>query len=127
MFVMTLQVSVAVATPVRFVAGATVHSRVMSAGQTITGGTVSWKLIVCTQPLLLPQASRADQVRRIAPLPVQFVLENLSTKLMFVTALHVSVAVAIPVRFVVGACVHSKVMSGGQAITGGTVSLKLMV
>src|SRR6266478_6304953 len=95
MFVMALHVSVAVATPVRFVVGVSVHSIVMSAGQTTTGGTVSWKLIVCTQPLLLPQESRADQVRRIIPLPVQFVLENLSTKLMFVTALHVSVAVAI--------------------------------
>src|SRR5436309_2272223 len=40
------------------------------------------------------------------PLPVQFVLANLSTKLMFVTALHVSVAVqvrrivALPVQLV---------------------------
>src|SRR6478672_9469698 len=75
MLVMALHVSVAVATPVRLVVGARVHSMVMSAGQTITGGTVSLKLIVCTQPLLLPQASWADHVRRIIPLPVQLVLE----------------------------------------------------
>src|SRR6266700_1393287 len=127
MLVTALHVSVAVAMPVRFVVGARVHSMVMSAGQTITGGTVSLKLMVCTQPLLLPQASRADQVRRMAALPVQLVVANTSAKLMFVMTLQVSVAVATPVRFVVGASVHSMVIFGGQTITGGTVSLKLMV
>src|SRR3954453_23841396 len=114
MLVMALHVSVAVATPVRFVVGASVHSMMMSAGQTITGGTVSLKLIVCTQPLLLPQASRADQVRRIIGLPVQLVLARTSTKLRFVTALHVSVAVANPVMSVVGAVAHSRVIFAGQ-------------
>src|SRR6266481_6628602 len=123
MLVMALHVSVAVAMPVMFVIGATVHSRVMSAGQTMTGGTVSLKPIVCTQPLLLPQASCADQVRKIIPLPVQLVLENLSAKLMFVTALQVSVEVATPVMFVVGETVHSRVMSSGQTMAGGTVFL----
>src|SRR6266581_5999652 len=103
MFVMALHASVAVATPVRFVVGVSVHSIVMSAGQTITGGTVSLKLIVCTQLLLLPHESDADQVRRICPLPVQLVVLNASTKLMLVIALHVSVAVARPVISVVGA------------------------
>src|SRR5258705_12089060 len=127
MLVMALHVSVAVATPVRFVVGDSVHSMVMSAGQTITGGTVSLKLIVCTQPLLLPQASRADQVRRIIPLPVQLVVAKASVKLMLVIVLHVSVAVATPVRSVVGNSVHSRVMSAGQIIAGGTVSLKRIV
>src|SRR6185369_3619678 len=127
MFVITLQESVAVATPVRFVVGAKVHSMVMSAGQTITGSTVSLKLIVCTQLLLLPHESVADQVRRIRPLPVQLVVLKASTKLMFVMALHVSVAVALPVMSVVGATVHSRVMSAGQTMAGGTVSLKLIV
>jgi hypothetical protein len=127
MFVTALHVSVAVATPVMFVVGETVHSSVISAGQTIAGGTVSLKLMVCTQPLLFPQESWADQVRRIIPLPAQFVVDSLSTKLMFVTALHVSVAVATPVMFVVGETVHSNVISAGQTIVGGTVSLKLMV
>ena len=44
----------------------------------VGGGTVSLKLIVCTQPLLFPQASCAIQVRRIMPLPVQFVVEIVS-------------------------------------------------
>src|SRR6185369_8178941 len=127
MFVMALHVSVAVALPVMSVVGATVHSRVMSAGQWITGGTVSLKLIVCTQPLLLPHESIADQMRKIIPLPVQLVVAKASTKLMFVMALHVSVAEAMPVMFVIGATVHSRVMSAGQTMTGGTVSLKLIV
>src|SRR5207247_8893731 len=80
-FVMALHVSVAVARPVLSVVGATVHSRVMSAGQRITGGVVFLKLIVCTQPLLLPQASRAVQVRRIIPFPVQLVVAKTSAKL----------------------------------------------
>src|SRR5258707_2461701 len=114
MLAMAVRVSRAVAPAVRLVVGARVHSRLMCGGQTMTGGTVSLKVIVCTQPLLLPQASRADHVRKIIPLPVQLVLANLSTKLMFVTALHVSIAIATPVRFVAGATVHSKVMSAGQ-------------
>src|SRR5438128_9764515 len=93
----------------------------------MTGGTVSLHPRLSTHPLLLPQESWADQVRRIIPLPVQLVVASLSTKLMFVIALHVSVAVATPVMSVVGETVHSSVMSAGQTMTGGTVSLKLMV
>src|SRR5947207_2515379 len=69
MFATPLQVSVAVATPVLFVVGDTVHSRVMAAGQVMTGATVSWKRMVCTQLALLPQPSVAVQVRTMAPLP----------------------------------------------------------
>src|SRR6266576_3107336 len=127
MFVTALHVSVTVGVPVRLVVGVNVHSRVMSAGHTTIGGAVSLKLMVCTQPLLLPQASRAVHVRRIIPFPVQLVVAKASTKLMLVTALHVSVAVATPVMLVVGATVHSRVISNGQMMTGGTVSLKLMV
>src|SRR5437667_8733115 len=97
MFVMPLQVSLAVATPVLSVVGGTVHSRVMLVGQVITGATVSLKRMVCRQLALLPQASVAVQVRRIMPFPVQLVLPKASTKLMLVTALHVSLAVATPV------------------------------
>src|SRR5438552_3930319 len=127
MFVTPLHVSVAVAAPVLFVVAATVHSRVMFVGQTITGGTVSLKLIVCRHVEVLPQPSKAVQVRRMVPLPVQLVVPKASTKLMFVTPLHVSVAVAVPVLLVVAATVHSRVMFVGQTITGGTVSLKLIV
>src|SRR5437762_1274967 len=117
-----LQVSVAVAVPVWSVVAGTVHSRVMSAGQVMTGGVVSWKRMVCTQLAWLPQPSVAVQVRRMAPLPVQLVASNRSTKLIFVTPLHVSVAVASPVLSVVGGVVHSKVISLGQLMRGGAVS-----
>src|SRR4051812_33096882 len=109
-----------------FVVGTTVHSRVMLVGQKIIGGVVLVNVMIWTHPLLLPQASRADQVRRIIALPVQLVVESLSTKLMFVTALQESMAVATPVKLVVGASVHSRVISAGQRIVDGTVSLKLI-
>src|SRR5438067_5662213 len=82
---------------VLLVVGATVHSRVMLVGQVITGGTVSLKLIVCTQLAALPQPSIAVQVRRIVPLRVQLVPPKESRKVMLVTPLQVSVAVATPV------------------------------
>src|SRR5437899_10618588 len=46
---------------------------------------------------------------------------------MFVTPPQVSVAVATPVLSVVGGTVHSRVMLVGQMMSGGTVSLKLIV
>src|SRR5438477_11642118 len=87
----------ALAEPVLLVIGNTVHSRVMFAGQTTTGGTESLKLMVCKQLELLPQPSNAVQVRKMVPLPVQLVVPNASTKLRFVTPLQVSVALAEPV------------------------------
>src|SRR5205814_10580587 len=91
------------------------------------GLPVALKLIVCTQLALLPQPSVAVQVRRMLPLPVQLALPTASTKLMLAAPLHVSVAVAAPVLFVVGATVHSKLMAAGQVMTGATVSWKRMV
>src|ERR1051325_9235903 len=125
--VMPLQVSVALATPVLLVVGATVHSRVILVGHTITGGVVSWKLMVCTQVALLPQPSVAVQVRRMVAVPVQFVAPKESPKTRLVMPLHVSVALATPVLLVEGATVHSRVILVGHTITGGVVSLKLMV
>jgi hypothetical protein len=78
-FVMPLQLSVAVAMPVLAVVGNTVHSKVMLFGQVMTGAVVSWNRIVCTQLARLPQPSIAVHVRRIVPLPVQFVASNAST------------------------------------------------
>jgi len=127
MFATPLHVSVAVATPVLLVVVGTVHSKVMFVGQTITGGTLSLKLMVCTQLEVLPHASAAVHVRRIVPLPVQLVVLKVSTKLMLVTALHVSLAVAKPVLAVSGDTVHSSVILGGQVIMGGVVSLKRIV
>src|SRR5258707_14841433 len=82
MFVIPLQVSVALAVPVLLVVGNSVHSIVMFAGQTITGGTVSLKLIVWTQLAVFPQPSAAVQVRVMFVLPVQLVAPSTSTKLM---------------------------------------------
>src|SRR6266705_494890 len=69
----------------------------------------------------------AVQVRRMVALTVQLVVLNASAKLIFVTPLHVSVAVATPVLLVVGGTVHSNVRSGGQVMIGGVVSWKRIV
>jgi hypothetical protein len=122
MFVIPLQVSVAVATPVLAGIGETAHSSVILVGQVMTGGVVSVKLILCVQLDRFPQPSVAVHVRRITPLPVQFVVSNTSTKPMFATPLHASAAVATPVLFVEGWRGHSKVMFAGQVMTGGVVS-----
>ena len=81
----------------------------MSDGQTTAGATVSLKLMVCTQLLLLPQRSVAVQVRRMLALPLQLALPEASTKLMVATPPPTSVADAVPVRLVVGRSVHSRV------------------
>src|SRR5690349_18363644 len=101
MLAIPLHVSPAVAAPVLFVVAGVVHSRVIFVGQVILGSVVSLKLIVCTQLALLPQPSVAVQVRRIMPLPVQLVAPKASTKLILAIPLHVSLAVATPVLFVV--------------------------
>ena len=74
--------------------------------------------------LLLPQLSSAVQVREIACLPVQLAEPSASAKVMDLTPLHSSVAVADPVLFVVLATEHSRVMLAGQEMIGATVSLK---
>src|ERR1041385_3435864 len=104
---MPLQVSVALATPVLLVVGATVHSRVILFGHTITGGVVSLKLMVWMQVALLPQPSVAVQVRRMVAVPVQFVAPKESPKTRLVMPLHVSVALATPGLLVGGAMVPS--------------------
>ena len=63
--VTALQVSVAVATPVLLVLVSAGHSKVMFAGQVITGAVVSTTVMICWQELLLPQASVAVQVLMI--------------------------------------------------------------
>src|SRR2546426_6927707 len=63
----------------------------------------------------------------IARLPVQLAVPSASTKVMDLTPLHSSVAVAAPVLLVVAAAVHSRVMSAGQVIIGATVPLKSII
>src|SRR5256885_5295317 len=125
-FVTPLQVSVALAEPVLLVVGNTAHSRVMSAGQTTTGGTLSLKLMVCKQLALFPQPSNAVQVRRIVPLPVQLVGSEECSVVRVGSSRRASFDLDEPVLLVVGKTAHSRVMSAGQRTTGGTVSLKLM-
>src|SRR5437763_7477201 len=103
------------------------HSNTTSNGQVMAGRLVSRKVMVCTQLVRLPQTSVAVQVRKIEPLPVQLGVPVTSTKLMLATPLQVSVAVAVPVLLVVGRAVHSRVMLVGQLMTGGMVSLKLII
>src|SRR6266446_5472800 len=77
-----LHSSLAVAVPVLFVVAATVHTRVMLAGQEMIGATVSLKSMNCVQVLLLPQLSSAVHVRLIERLPVQLAVPSVSTKLI---------------------------------------------
>src|ERR1051326_4113820 len=125
--VTALQESWAVAVPVAVGAVFAPHGNSRSEGHVMVGFTVSRKLMLCTQLLLLPQRSVAVQVRRTVRFPVQFVAPRLSAKVIVANPLHGSVAVATPVILVVVGAVHSRVMSAGQVITGGTLSLKLMV
>jgi hypothetical protein len=72
------QLSVAVALPVLDVLVEAPHCNWTLAGQVITGGVVSTKVIVCTQVELLPQASVAFHVREMPALPVQFAAVGVS-------------------------------------------------
>src|SRR5437867_510463 len=82
-FVLTaVQLSVAVATPVLFVAVESPHCRFLSGGQVITGGLVSTKVMCWTQAEELLQPSVAVHVRSIPCKPVQFVGVAASLKVM---------------------------------------------
>src|SRR6266852_1883010 len=77
------------------------------------------------QEALLPHASIAVQRREITFAPPQVLLtESLKP---IVTELQVSVAVAIPVLFVLMLAGHSKVTFVGQVIRGLVVSWTVMV
>ena len=120
-----LQASVAVAVPVRFVVGDAGQSIVTSGGHVMTGGVASRTVIFCTQLDRLPQPSLAVHVRvMMRALPQSVVTE--SAKLTLAPP-HVSVAVAVPVTFVVGEAGQSIVTSGGQLTVGGVESRTVMV
>src|SRR3989442_1731068 len=102
------------------------HSMVTFVGGVIVGGVMSRTVIVCTQLLLLPQASVAVHVRAMTLVPPQLVF-TASLKVT-VTALQPSEVVGVPVKlvpvFVEG---HSKVTSAGRTIAGLIVSCTVMV
>src|SRR5207248_5425987 len=102
-------------------------AKLRSDWQRMVGAIVSCGVIVWTQLALLPQPSVAIHVRRMALLPVQLVAPKLSTKLTLATPLQLSVALAMPVLSVVVGRLRSRVILAGQVITGGTVSVKLIV
>src|SRR5678815_5164866 len=115
------QGSVAVATPVALVAVFAGHSSVRFAGTVITGGVVSFTVIVWTPMAALLHWSTAFQARLItlvAPHPAVTVSVNVTAVLP-----QASVAVATPVALVSVVAGHSSVRSAGTVSTGGMVSL----
>src|ERR1041385_249450 len=91
------------------------------------GAISSLNVINCVQLLLLPQLSSAVQVRLIARRPVQLAVPSVSTKVTDLMPLHASLAVAVPVLFVVAGIVQTRLMFAGQEMTGATLSLKSII
>src|SRR5947208_16300746 len=86
---------------------------------------VSRTVMVCTQLLLLPQASVAVQVRAITLVPPQlFVTESVYR---IVTWLHVSCAEATPVALVAVFAGHSRTRSGGQVMVGPAIARTVII
>src|SRR5437764_15303597 len=75
----------------------------------------------------LPQPSVAVHVRRIVPLPVQLVPPKASRKVMLVTPLQVSVAVATPVLLVRSEARRVGMVLIVQGISGEREGLRCMV
>src|SRR5207247_5790800 len=117
--------SCAVATPVTFVVVLAGQSRVILVGQIRLGRVVSRTVMVCTQLLLLPQASVAVQVRAITLVPPQLLVTESLYRIL--TWLQVSCAVATPVALVVVIAGHSRTRSGGQVMDGPVMSRTVII
>src|SRR5438552_6142504 len=98
----------------------------LSAGQVMTGGVVSAKVMCCTQVLMLPQSSVAFQVRSMPGWPVQLAAVPESVKVMVTVWPQLSVAVALPVLAGAVEPPQASTLSAGQVMTGGVVSAKVM-
>src|SRR5437773_1886692 len=116
------QLSVAVALPVSAGSVESRQSKSLAAGQAITGGVVSAKVMCCTQVLMLPQASVAFQVRSIPGWPVQLAAVAASVKVMVTVWPQLSVAVALPVLAGAVEPPQASTLSAGQVMTGAVVS-----
>src|SRR5438874_6977579 len=125
MMITALQVSVAVATPLALVEVSAGHSKIRSGGQVTTGLVMSRTVMVCTQLVLLPQASMAVQVRAMILVAPQLLVTE--SRYVTVTAPHPSWAVATPVAFVLVLAGQSKVTSAGQIRLGRVVSRTVTV
>src|SRR5438034_11657550 len=120
------QLSVAVALPVLAGAVEAPHWSCLSGGHVTTGGVVSTKLMCWTHSLWLPQASVAFHSRSMPAWPVQLAAVGVSVKVMAGLPPQLSVAVALPTRRSSVLAPHWSCLSGGQVITGGVVSTKVM-
>src|SRR5207249_144361 len=120
------QLSVAVAPPVLAGAVEPPQASTLSAGQVMTGGVLSAKVMCCTQVLMLPQASVAFQVRSMPGWPVQLAAVPASVKAMVTVWPQLSVAVALPVLAGAVEPPQASTLSAGQVMTGGVLSAKVM-
>src|SRR5881628_2852477 len=120
------QLSVALALPVLAVAVESPQARTLSAGQLMTGGVMSAKVMCWTQVLLLPQASSAFQVRSMPALPVQLAGVAASVKVRVTLWPQLSVALALPVLAGAVESPQARTLSAGQLMTGGVMSAKVM-
>src|SRR5207247_1036004 len=98
----------------------------MFPGHVMTGGVVSTKVMCWTQVAVLPQPSVAFQVRSTPGRPVQPAGVAASPNVMVTVPPQLSVAVAEPVLLGLAEAPQLSCMSGGQVITGGVVSTKMM-
>src|ERR1051325_2323579 len=92
----------------------------------MTGGVVSMNVMVWLQEALLVQSSVAVQVRRKMRTAGQVAGSSLSTKVMVTLVSQVSLAVGLP-KTGTEPVTHSFVRSGSHAMTGGVVSMNVMV
>ncbi len=121
------QLSLAVTLPVSGAGTSVEHSTVMSDGHVIEGGVLSSTAITWRQELEFPQSSVANQVRLIVyscGQPPAMVISDDTTNTAVSQA---SVAVAVPVSAGRVLSSHSIVTFAGQVMTGGVLSLILIV
>ena len=128
----SLQLSVAVASPVAAGVWSASQLTVMSAAQLITGATSSITVMICSQVDSLPHSSTAVHTLRIVPaLPPQSVNTppSLSSNeiVIFVTSLQLSVAVISPVALGVLSSSQLIVISATHAITGAVSSITVII
>jgi len=121
------QLSVEVAEPVFAGRVLSVHWRVTSAGQVITGSILSLTKMVWLQVFIFPQASVLFHVRVIVYRCGQEPAAVTSEKVIVGVASQLSVDVAVPVAGGNVLAVHWIVTLDGQLITGATLSLTTIV
>src|SRR5438552_4481536 len=120
------QLSVAVALPVLAGAVESPQAITLSAGQVMTGGVLSAKVMCCTQVLMLPLALLAALPLSMPGWPVQLAAVPESVKVMVTVWPQLSVAVALAVLAEAVELPHASPLSAGQMMTGGVLSAKLM-